>query len=298
MRPDTASSGLLARLERDGVNAQVIRTRGGGLPQGSNIPEPVAETSPDEPLTPELVLVDPDLARRAREQLPEREREPDRRRVAVERGPAAQAPLFGFVQPTPSTHVLDRQHRSRKRRRGGRVLVLLILGVAAAVAILRVEPLRHFFWASREATAVPAGGGESPAGVSRRDTVATPKPGPKPHTGSTQRTAPSRRSGKPHRRPATPPAAQSVRAFAWVAVPHATYYLVQFYRGGDEIFQARPSTPRLLVPAHWTFKGRGYSLTPGSYRWSVRPGFGRPSGARYGQPVIRAKLVIQPNSGG
>jgi hypothetical protein len=294
--PDTVFSGLLARLERDGMSAQVVSA-------SRDLPEPRpntvgdrTETRPGEPLTPELVLVDPDLARRARKQLPEKE--PEHRRVAVEQGPAAQAPLFGFVQPTPSTHVVDRQHRSRKPPRGGRVLVLLILSVAAAVAILRVEPLKHFFWESREATVVPAGDDESAAGVPRGDTLATPKPGPKPQAGSTQRTAPSRRSAKPKTQRAIPPAAQPPRAFAWVAVPNATYYFVQFYRGGDEIFRARPSAPRLLVPAQWTLKGHRYSLTPGRYRWSVRPGFGRQSQARYGQPVVRAKLVIQRSPGG
>lgn len=248
---DTAFSGLLARLERDRMNEQIV-SAWHGAEQRPHATGDRRDTNVGEPLTPELVLVDPDLARRAREQLPERE--PERRRVAVEQKPAAQPPLFGFVQPTPSAHAVDRQLRRRKRRRRNRVLVLLILGIATAAAILSVEPLRHFFWESREATVVPAGG-ESSAGV-------------------------------------------SARAFAWVSVPNATYYLVQFYRGRDEIFRARPSAPRLLVPAQWAFKGRRYSLTPGRYRWSVRPGFGRPSQARYGQPVVRAKLVIQRSSGG
>lgn len=257
---DTAFSGLLARLERDGMNEQIV-SAWHGAEQRPHATGDRRDTNVGEPLTPELVLVDPDLARRAREQLPERE--PERRRVAVEQKPAAQPPLFGFVQPTPSAHAVDLQLRRRKRRRRNRVLVLLILGIATAAAILRVEPLRHFFWESREATVVP-----------------------------------SRGTTKPNRRPANPPAAQSARAFAWVSVPNATYYLVQFYRGRDEIFRARPSAPRLLVPAQWAFKGRRYSLTPGRYRWSVRPGFGRPSQARYGQPVVRAKLVIQRSSGG
>jgi hypothetical protein len=288
--PDTAFSGLLTRLERDGMNRRVVSASRDAAGHGR-------ETRLDEPLTPELVLVDPDLARRAREQLVEGVREPDQAPVAVEQDPAARMPLFGFIQPTPSTHVLERRRRSPWRRRGGLVLVLLFLGVAAAVAILRVEPLKHFFWKSREATELRSDVKPS-AGVSRSRTVATPKPGPTLQPRGPRETAPSQRSGKTPRRPAAAPATPSARAFAWVAAPHATYYLVQFYRRGDEIFRARPSAPRLLVPAHWTFNGRRYSLLPGRYRWSVRPGYGRPAQARYGQPVVSAKLVIQRTSVG
>ncbi len=64
------------------------------------------------------------------------------------------------------------------------------------------------------------------------------------------------------------------------------------------IFEARPSAPRILVPAEWTFKGRRYRLKAGRYKWSVRPGLrGRPR-ERYGQPIVRATLVIQRGSGG
>jgi len=288
--PDTAFRGLLTRLERDGMNRRVVSASRDAAGHRR-------EARLDEPLTPELVLVDPDLARRAREQLVEGDREPDQAPAAVEQGPTPQMPLFGFIQPTPSTHVLERRRRSVWRRRGGLVLALLFLAAAATVAILRVEPLKHFFWKSREATDLRSNSAPR-AGVSRSRTAATPKPGPKLHPGTPRRTARSQRSGQTPRRPAAAPAPRSARAFAWVAAPHATYYLVQFYRRGDEIFRARPSAPRLLVPAHWTFNGRRYSLVPGRYRWSVRPGYGRRTQAQYGQPVVSAKLVIQRGSVG
>src|SRR5438093_6164506 len=106
MRRDTAFNGLLARLERDGMDRRVVSAwRDVAAEHGR-------ETRLDEPLTPELALVDPDLARRAREQLLLGEREPDQALVSVEQDLAAGMPLFGFVQPAPSPHVLDRRRRS------------------------------------------------------------------------------------------------------------------------------------------------------------------------------------------
>jgi hypothetical protein len=289
LHADAAYSGLLARLDRDGTSAQVAGAERGGL---EHLPEPVAETRPDEPITPELALVDPDLARRAREQLSEKEL--DHRRTAVDRGPAAQEPLFGFLQPTPSVHEADGRRRPRKRRRR-QVLVLLILGAAAAVAVLRVEPLRHAFGESHDTAS-----GLSPK---NRSTAASPtrpaakrKPRPPRAVGQAQGKSPTKQRTKPRRR-AAPGPAQPPRAFAWVAVPNAAYYVVQFYRAGEEIFEATPSSPHLLVPMEWTFRGRRYRLSPGRYSWSVRPGYGRRSQARYGQPVVRAKLVIQRSVG-
>ncbi len=284
---ETAFSGLFERLERSGsTDAQSAEE----IPAATRL-EPAVE----EPLSPELVLVDPDLARRARKQLPERE--PERQRVPVELTPPAQEPLFGFVQPAPTSRVLDGQPRAPKRRRAGQILVLLILATGAALAILRVDPLKHPFWKSRKSSVAPAGRAQSPPSLPPA-TIATPKPAPKRHAASGRRTAPSRTSAKPKRRSANPRPPQVPRVFAWIAVPKASYYLVQFYHGGAEIFEAQPSAPRLLLPHRWSFKGHRYSLVPGRYQWSVRPGYGPRSQARYGEPVVRAKLVVQRGSGG
>lgn len=295
---DTTSSDLFARLERYGAKAQAVGTRGDGRERGSNTSsEAVTQRSLDEPLTPELVLVDPELARRAREQLPERE--PERRPPARVQASPSEAPVFGFIQPTAATtRALDHPHHSPKRRLAVQILVVTILGVAAGFAIMHVESLKRFFSESRETSVVPTGGGKSPANVSRGETEARQKGEPKPHTANTRRTSPSNRSAKRKTRPAIRPAAESARGFAWVAAPGAAYYLVQFYHGAKEIFRAHPSAPRLLLPARWSFKGDQYSLAPGRYRWSVRPGYGRRSQARYRQPIVRAKLVIQRSSGG
>jgi hypothetical protein len=267
-------NGLLARLEhydRDQPTASAL----------------------DEPLTPELALVDPDLGRRARAQLPDEEaREPPRRpRVAVAPPPPAAPPPVPAaappVRPRPDS-ARPAQGAVRRRSRGKaarRLLLVFVLAAGAAVAVMRVEPLKRFFWKSHAAT-VPATNG---AGAK-----ATPRAAAKPRNGPTAPPAPKRNGPT---KPATSAVSPS-RTFVWAPVADADYYLVVFSRDGDRIFRARPSSPRLVLPAHWTFHGTRYNLRAGHYSWVVRPGYGPRARGRYGPATVRAKLVIQPGSVG
>jgi len=295
-------------MQEAGKSEQTIIPGAGFGGLRARVPQDVGDVEPEEPLTPELVLVDPDLARRAREQLPDREpeprqttgesipspvtslldpdlarrgreqppdREPEPRRTTVEAIPYPVTPRLVVVQPDPSTFERRLKPPPRKRRRG-RILILLILAAAAVTGIVLVPSLRHIVWESREVAVVPP----------------VRKPAPPPHaSSSTPDKAKPKETVKPKARVA-PRSAPSHRPFAWVAVPKATYYLVRFYRGSQEIFEARPSAPRLSLPPKWVFKGHRYSLTPGSYRWVVQAGFGRPTEARLGQPIVSAKLVV------
>ena len=304
--PGAGFGGLRARVPQD-VGDVEPGSRGLARQRSDSAGE-ARETISAEPLTPELVLVDPDLARRAREQLPDREpeprrttgesipspvtslldpdlarrgreqppdREPEPRRTTGEAIPYPVTPRLVVVQPDPSTFERRLKPPPRKRRRG-RILILLILAAAAVTGIVLVPSLRHIVWESREVAVVPP----------------VRKPAPPPHaSSSTPDKAKPKETVKPKARVA-PRSAPSHRPFAWVAVPKATYYLVRFYRGSQEIFEARPSAPRLSLPPKWVFKGHRYSLTPGSYRWVVQAGFGRPTEARLGQPIVSAKLVV------
>jgi len=295
-------------MQEAGKSEQTIIPGAGFGGLRARVPQDVGDVEPEEPLTPELVLVDPDLARRAREQLPDREpeprqttgesipspvtslldpdlarrgreqppdREPEPRRTTVEAIPYPVTPRLVVVQPDPSTFERRLKPPPRKRRRG-RILILLILAAAAVTGIVLVPSLRHIVWESREVAVVQP----------------VRKPAPPPHASSTTPDkAKPKETVKPKARVA-PRSAPSHRPFAWVAVPKATYYLVRFYRGSQEIFEARPSAPRLSLPPKWVFKGHRYSLTPGSYRWVVQAGFGRPTEARLGQPIVSAKLVV------
>jgi hypothetical protein len=274
LRSEESLNGLLARLEH---YDRGVRTA----------------TALDEPLTPELALVDPDLGRRARAQLPdEEEREQPRRpRVAVAPPPVATPtppappPVAQPVRPAPVRPAPEPSRRRSRGKAARRLVLLVILAAAATFAVMRVEPLKHFFWKSRATTVAPASSARA---------TSTPKAASKPRNGPTA--PPGRHTSAPAK--PRPPAASASRTFVWPPVADADYYLVVFSRGGNKIFRARPSSSRLVLPAHWTFHGTHYGLVPGHYSWVVRPGYGPRGRGRYGPATVRAKLVIQRGSVG
>jgi hypothetical protein len=286
---DSDRGGLRARLER------YERSAGGGIEILGNGPDPGSSTqlpSPtvtdaDEPITPELVLVDPELARRARARLPEqRPYRPVPPKVEAVPYPAPKVeaipepPTLDDAPPPAEPTPRPQDGRgSKKRRTATYALVLIILGAAAA-AIIYARPLDRFSSQSVNDGAAPSAENTSRANA---------------------RT--SRDESNPSREPATqsakPPApVRSPRSFAWALVRGAASYLVQFYRARTEIFRARPSKPRVVVPASWSFRGHDYSLEPGRYRWSVRPRLGGRARRSYGQPVVLSQLVVQRSSNG
>jgi hypothetical protein len=80
----------------------------------------------------------------------------------------------------------------------------------------------------------------------------------------------------------------------WVAVPGASYYNVQLYRGSRKVLSAWPRESRLGLRTQWRFGGRSEKLLPGAYRWFVWPGRGPRSRSRYGPLLGRSSFVIVP----
>jgi hypothetical protein len=254
--------------------------------------ETLAQRSLDEPVSPELVLVDPDLARRAREHLSTSE---SVRRVPLQAQPSAsevELPRFQTTaQPTPE---FGRRERPRKPRLAVGIAVVSILTLAVGFAITRVRSTKNVSSQSRETSVDPDGGGRPSANQSRGAHDARLQRTAKTQTTKHEKRRPRTRSTERKILPSAPPAAGSARVFGWVAAPGAAFYLVRFYNEGKEIFRAQPTAPRLLLPARWSFHGQEYTLAPGHYRWSVQPGYGPRSRPRYGQPIVRARLVIRP----
>lgn len=81
------------------------------------------------------------------------------------------------------------------------------------------------------------------------------------------------------------PGFQPTRNWAWAPIDGADYYLVEFSRAGRIFYRATPSAARLTLPDSLRFR-------PGSYRWVVRPGFGKPGAKALGEPVVDSPFTI------
>jgi hypothetical protein len=77
------------------------------------------------------------------------------------------------------------------------------------------------------------------------------------------------------------PRVSAAPVLRWRAVPGASYYHVQLFRGGKRILAAWPARPQLALRPTWSWGGRRYRLDRGTYRWYVWAGFGARSAARY-----------------
>jgi hypothetical protein len=99
------------------------------------------------------------------------------------------------------------------------------------------------------------------------------------------------------RAPLFQPAAGSVvhglPVLAWTRVAGASYYNVQVFRRGRKILSAWPSRPWFRLSRSWTFEGRTYRLTRGTYQWRVWPGVGTTSAHRY-RPLLGHSSFIVP----
>ena len=85
----------------------------------------------------------------------------------------------------------------------------------------------------------------------------------------------------------------STPALVWTAVPRATYFNVQLYRGAQKVLSAWPVKSRLALARRWFYEGRQLRLSRGSYRWYVWPGFGARSRAVYGHLLGTATFAVR-----
>jgi len=269
-----------------------------------------------EPLTPELALVDPELARLARDRLPPpgetpsspgRASSPDQdvgetgardswvsgvdggRRLEnspnASSSSAAEA-RSGF-EPANEKHELRAPGRPRRR---GRVF-LGALGVAlAAIAVYALAPDSTVREEASNRPPKSAASRPDRHGKPQESTKTTARAGgaaaptvPR-HSGVLGVTAHARGNSKR-------PSPFSTRVFIWPTVPSATFYRVEFFRRGREVFKALSSTARLELPGRWVYRGRTYEVVPGTYIWKVSPAFGPRSRLRYGDPIIRSTWV-------
>lgn len=236
----------------------------------------------DDELTPELALVDPELAERARERLAD---VPDRGAVAeptFEAAPvvakiptaetAADVVRHEPIEAEPDDAEAHEPPAPRRRRGIGRALVVA-LAVLGAIGVALVVPAVLL----EDRTASPSA--DTPVAV---PTAPVDAAQPTPDAAATNEA-----NGQ------EAPAAGGPRTFGWVPVDGARHYHVAFYRGNEKIYETWPRRPRLVLEPQWTFKGQRFRLSPGEYRWVVRPGFGARRTGRYGSAVVDASLLVR-----
>ena len=210
-----------------------------------------------EPISPELCLVDPVLARRARELLPPLEAD------VSDGGLPAEAPVRA-----------SRARRGRLTRLGGWVL--------AASLLLNVALL----WPKSSADTAPVLA-STPAPKAPRSPAH--RPTPKRTGGVLAARAEARRSAKP----AKPRVVRGRRVLSWRATARAGLYDFVLWRGHRRVADLWPTKSKLSVAT--VACGAGKRLAKGRYLWFVYPVLDRTS-RRYGPLAGWGAVEIDPRA--
>jgi hypothetical protein len=237
----------------------------------------------DAVISPELALVDPDLAARVQAALPDGE---DTVEHLLH---AARARGAGSSGEAP----VRRSRLSRRRVLQVGLAAAGLAGIAAALAFdVRVE--------LRERNAVADSAIGRPA-LTPDETRASRQTAPTPparkasaQTAKTKTAASRSKAARTRTRTAgkrtVPEPVLQTRRFAWAPVPRAASYHVEFFRGSTRVFSASTRRAEIAIPKRWRFQGRAQSLEPGDYRWYVWPVF-RASG-RAPAASVQARLRV------
>jgi hypothetical protein len=249
-----------------------------------------------EASSPELALVDDELAARARDLLADPDdtlarlerRIRQARAAQVERPrPAPPSTSSGPPEP-PSARVPSATPSTRPR-----LPRALVVGVAPIAAVLAA--LLFVFdggWRSDPAVTPTSGPGRvtesgiaptAPQDAAPQNGGSTTADDARPPT-----SAPERSRARPPRRPAAT-RKPDAREFAWAPVANASGYSIELFRGSTRVYAGRTTRPRMTLPATWTFEGRRHRLVSGVYRWYVWPVI---SGLRQSQATVQAELTV------
>jgi outer membrane biosynthesis protein TonB len=239
-------------------------------------------------VSPELVLVDPELAARARAGLPDR---PWPAPVRIEPRPRA-APRSGV--PTFATYWTF-----------GLVLILVVFGLTlistndrptfaaegepnqAAVppkATPKTTPKTTPPSAPRVRKARTATAKAPPKKTAQTRTA---RPQPQPTRPQPQPSSQPKRAA-PARRPVRPAGFRPARIFSWPPHAGASYYQVTFARNGNPFYRTRTNNARLRLP-------QGVRFTAGRYRWTVRPAIASDLGIQLARPIVDSTFEVSGN---
>lgn len=257
-----------------------------GIQNGFSEGEAATRFRLGEPLSPELALVDPELAERARRVLPP----PGVRHIAAAPAlekdkEAARITLEEQTQPKPLEAL-------RAVAVTGLVVGLGIVGLLVGLELAHEQPSLE----RGAAQPAPAASSRSPAAeapliMTRGRTRTARAPAPPPPAASGTRP-------QPRKRPQTPAILRERLTLArdepisirWKPVRRATFYWVQVYRvglpGARKVLEATPSGPRLTLSSV-------RRLRPGRYRWEVWPQFSSRRKLEYGRLVQKGAFVVR-----
>lgn len=210
-----------------------------------------------EPISPELCLVDPVLARRARELLPPLEEVPSKP-VA-----AAEAP---------------RRHRRLTRLGGWALAASLLLNVA-------------LLWPKSTAETTPVLSPPAPAPTPAPKATRSPakRPTPKRMGGVLAAKAEAKRSI----RPAKPRVVRRRRVLSWRGTPRADLYDLVLWRGHRRVADLWPTKSKISLAT--VACGAGKRLPKGRYLWFVYPVVDKVS-HRYGALAGWGAVEIDPKA--
>jgi hypothetical protein len=215
-----------------------------------------------EPISPELVLVDPALAARARAVLREPWRPRPRMAQRVLPRPAIagvpQLPVAHVVHP-PQFVVTARAYREPRR--------FLRLALVALLALLVV------LFGPAEST------GPAHEVLGEERVVRLHDPG--------------RQSSSAVAGPQTPRPRPWRTVIRWARVRTATYYNFILVLEGRRVLDLHPTAPKVVLTRVAKSNGRRVTLAPGVYKWYVYPGFGLRTAVRYG-PVAASGTITVP----
>jgi hypothetical protein len=284
VRPGSTTGLALTSFVSDIPRAGTASVRRESRPrQVHHAPRPTTDSTPGIDVSPELALVDPDLAAELRRHLPPV--------VLWEPGPRREAAgrlMLSDEQRAESSPPATR-HRSRATRVAVRAASFAAVAAAGiVVGIVIAYPGGHAGAVETASasddhvtgltTSRPREGGAAAATVAVAPTARRRPPGRTPRTAKSGTKPLSRAS----------PAAPVVR---WPRT-NAPYFNLILWHAGRRVLDAWPTTSQLRIPSSWQSGGVTHRLERGVYLWFVYPGVGARTQNRYGGLLAHGTFTV------